>query len=304
MPKLSVLIPAWQEIYLQQTIDSLLENCGDIEIIVTLDGYWPNPPIKDDPRVILLHRKRAGMRDSINDAVAISTGEYLMKIDAHCSVCEGLDEIMLADIEDNWIAIPRRHRLDANRWAVKTDKDFIDYEYLAWPYNWKFLKSGRFGMHGLVWDERIASRINVLLDETMTFQGSCWVMKKEHFTERIGWMKTELYRTFSSEAQELGFPTWLDGGKIVVNKKGWYAHLWKGSGYCKKYFELYGQKYARQGKASARTGQKYTIDYWLHRTDLPFKHKSIDFLIEKFWPVPGWPSDPAKWREVPEGFKK
>lgn len=302
---LSIVIPANKEIYLNQTVsDVLAKAAGEIQVIVTLDGYWPKEKLVENPRLIYLHRRRRGMRDSINDAVAIAKGEWLMKLDAHCILCEGYDEILTSEIEKNWIVVPRRYGLDGKTWSVRTDKEPIDYEYLAWPYNWKFRKSGRTGMHGMPWDERIASRINKLLDENMMFQGSCYVMAKEHFTDRIGGLNSELYYTFSSEAQEIGLYTWLDGGKIVTNKRAWYAHMWKGSGYRQRYFELYGEKYARQGRTSAHIGQQFTIDYWLHRTDLPYKYKSIDWLIERFWPVPGWPSDPAKWREIPEDYKQ
>lgn len=301
---LSIVIPANKEIYLQETIDDVLvKAAGEIEIIVTLDGYWPRQVLKDDRRLTLIHRDRRGMRDSINDAIRIAKGEYIMKLDAHCMMCEGFDEILLSEIEDNWIVVPRRYGLDAKEWRVRTDKDPIDYEYLAWPYNWKFMKSGRHGMHGMPWDERTNNRIDRTLDENMTFQGSCWVMAKEHFIKRIGWMDSTNYYTFSSEAQELGMPTWLGGGKIITNKRAWYAHLWKGHGYVVLYREMFGERYARQGRQSAKKGQQYTIDYWLHRTDLPYKHRSIDWLIERFWPVPGWPSDPAKWREIPKDYK-
>ena len=75
MPILSVIIPARNELYLQKTIDGLLSNAaGDVEVIVILDGYWPDPDLKADPRLIVVHREKRGMRASINAGVDIARG--------------------------------------------------------------------------------------------------------------------------------------------------------------------------------------------------------------------------------------
>ena len=77
---ISVIIPARNEEYLQQTVDSLLEGAeGEVEIIVVLDGYWPNPPLKDDKRVVILHHTIArGMQGCVNEAARIAKGKYLL----------------------------------------------------------------------------------------------------------------------------------------------------------------------------------------------------------------------------------
>ena len=50
MTQLSVLIPARNEIFLNQTIENILSNMrGDTQIIAVCDGNWPDPPIKDNP---------------------------------------------------------------------------------------------------------------------------------------------------------------------------------------------------------------------------------------------------------------
>ena len=49
---LSIVIPSYKDPLLHKTVDSLLENAvGDIEIIVTLDGYWPDVPLKNNDRL-------------------------------------------------------------------------------------------------------------------------------------------------------------------------------------------------------------------------------------------------------------
>ncbi len=64
---LSIIVPSRNEKYLNKTIDDLLLKAeGDIEIIVVLDGYWPDPII-GDARVHYIHRgSPLGMRAGIS----------------------------------------------------------------------------------------------------------------------------------------------------------------------------------------------------------------------------------------------
>jgi hypothetical protein len=69
MASLSIVIPSRCDEFLQKTIDCLLEKAeGEVEIIVVLDGYWPDPPIKKHPQVIVVHHGTLhdsyGMRSS------------------------------------------------------------------------------------------------------------------------------------------------------------------------------------------------------------------------------------------------
>jgi glycosyltransferase involved in cell wall biosynthesis len=128
----SIVIPARNEQFLNKTIEELLSKShGEIEILVHLDGYWSEPI--GDPRVRYIHRgEPIGMRRGITSCVQIARGEYVMKIDAHCMVDEGFDVKLVADCEPNWVVIPRRKRLDAERWEVQdVGKPDVDYNYLV-----------------------------------------------------------------------------------------------------------------------------------------------------------------------------
>ena len=294
MKKLSIIIPARHELYLQQTIDDLLKKAsGEIEIITILDGYWPDPILKDDPRLIVIHREKHGMRSSINAGVAVAKGDYIMKIDAHCMFSEGYDEVLKAECDKDWVVIPRRYSLevDADPWTVRWHRPFVDYEYLSWPWH-PGIKV--FGIVGAVWDARIEDRINFLLDENLTFQGSCWFTPKEFFLNRIGKLDDEGYGTFIGEAQEIGLKVWLGGGKVMTNKKVWYGHLWKGQPYREKYKARYGVPYTRIGPTEFKNGNKYSVDYWLNNRWEKHIH-TIEWLIDKFWPIPTWPEKRGEW---------
>ena len=73
MDKTSIAIPSRNEQFLTPTIKDLLAKArGDIEIIVALEGYWPDEMV-DDPRVHYIHSERPrGMRGAINACAAVA----------------------------------------------------------------------------------------------------------------------------------------------------------------------------------------------------------------------------------------
>ena len=207
-PKVSIILPARHELYLAQTVNDLMRNTGDVEVIVVLDGYWPRQLPADDKRLVIIHREQRGMRASINAGAAAAKGKYLLKLDAHCRVAEGFDETLAANCEDNWVITPRRYSLDLDAWDVKRYRPFVDYEYLCHPERMKkVVQHSRVGLHAWVWDQRTIERIHKDFDENMTFQGSCWFMTRAHYWERIGGLSDEGYGTFVGEAQEIGLKT-------------------------------------------------------------------------------------------------
>ena len=288
MGKLSVIIPSRNEQFLSNTIEDIFAKAaGDIEIIAVLDGYWPDPPLTDNSNLILIHRGHPrGMRNAINSAASIAKGEYVMKVDAHCMFAEGFDEVLKTDCDDDWVVIPRRKRLDAENWCPREDgRKPIDYEFLGYPY-WK---PHHMGMHGTIWGKRTQERMNnpeYDIDDNMAFQGSCWFTTKDHFWNRIEGLQEEGYGTFIGEPQEIGNKTWLGGGRLIINKKTWYAHLHKGKQYGRGYY---------MNKNETTAGNLYSANYWM-RNLWPNRIHDIDWLVEKFWPVPSWPEDRDLWR--------
>jgi len=286
---ISVIIPSRNERFLYKTVNDILtKSKGPIEVIVVLDGYWvPPEEIIADKRVVYLHHGESkGMRACINEAANIARGEYLMKSDGHCMFDEGFDVKLKDGVDeytsrldgapgsDNWIVIPRRHRLDAENWALQdVGKPPVDYEYLSSPAD--------AGVKGNIWNQRTLERMNkpeYMIDENMSFQGSCWFMTRHHYLDRLGGMSEVGYGTFVREAQEIGLKTWLGGGKVYTNKNTWYAHLHKGKTYGRGYF-------IDKGKMDA--GNKYCDDYWFNNRWYDAIH-DLAWLIERFSPVPTW----------------
>lgn len=279
----SIVIPSRNEKFLNQTINDLLAKArGEIEIIVIADGYWPEPVV--DSRVHYIHRGVShGMRNGINSAVAIAKGKYIMKIDAHCMVDEGFDIKLKENIEPNWIVIPRRKRLDAFNWCVKdVGKPDVDYEYLSYPDNPNDF--GGAGLNGRIWTERALERKDTMIDDSPASQGSCWFMHRDYFYE-LELMDEENYGTFWCESQELAFKAILSGGRYVINKNTWYAHLHKGK-------EI-GRGYTLSETALIQ-GRGQTMKYFSGQKIWHKQKYPLSYLLDQYPLMPGWPENAVR----------
>lgn len=280
-----------------KTVDDLYNKAaGDIEVIVVLEGYWPTVLPRERPTLKYLHRGTPmGLRHAFNSGAQIATGKYLMKVDAHCMFGEGWDEILQNDCDDNWVVIPSRYSLDAENWAIlNTGKARVDYHFLCYPF------TDEPGLHGVQWDQRRRARSGnpeYDIDEEMSFQGSCAFMTREHFFKRVEMMDTDPrhYGTFIEEPQEIGLKTQLRGGKVMVNKKTWYAHLHKG--------KQYGRGYS-MSKRELIDGAIWSVDFWTNNR-LPDRVHDFEWLIDHFWeqsgPIPTWPEN---WHDTFDAARK
>lgn len=294
--KVSVIIPSRNEEFLNKTIEDLLVKAqGDIEVIAVLDGWWPEevkreywstPKVIKDSRVTYIHKSTPqGMRAAINSASALSKGKYLMKVDAHCMFDEGFDVKLKQDCDENWVVIPSRYSLDPEKWETNKGRPRRDYHYLCFPEKGK---AHDWGMHGVEWLERgkLRSDPKYDIDDNMSFQGSSWFMHKKWFTDFLGGMSEDpIYAGWAQEPTEIGNKTWLGGGRVVVNKKTWYAHLHKGKAYPRSY---------DTNEKQIIEGHNYAAKYWMNNMWENRIH-NISWLVEKFWPVPTWPEDRKLW---------
>ena len=235
-----------------------------IEIIAVLDGYWmDSEDIVQDKRVNYIHYSEPrGMRNAINSAVKLSKGEYILKTDAHCMFSQGYDVGLKSRCNDNWIIVPRRYRLDPEKWEILHDgRPPIDYMYLDNE------------LHGRIWDKYN----NRELDYLMSSQGSCWFMKRSYFDE-LELMDEKHYGTFFGEFQEIGLKCWLSGGNVMVNKNVYYAHWHKpkdvGRGYS-------------LNKEDGKKAEEY-VKGWISKKMFDKQIYDFKWLIDKFKPVPTW----------------
>lgn len=281
--KLSIIIPTYREPYLNKTIDSLLAGAEDIEIIPVIDACPLEEPIREDKRIKpIFLEKNQGMRGAINAGIEKAQGEYLMKIDAHCVIEKGYEK--LTEFPENWLMIPRRYPLNEEKWDRDEKGRIKDYHYLSFPgtddpkYGFSFQVQPLFGKTGPD------------IDDTMTFQGSCWLANRDYFMKHVSFLDSGFYGTFAQEQQEIGLKYWLGGGAIKVNKNVWYAHLFKK----KRHYDS--AKFSTRHKKDIEhiRGNEYSTKHWMDNEEPGMIHP-FSWLVEKFWPLPRWEEN---WQEI------
>lgn len=280
MSKISILIPSRNEKYqnITRTLKSIYANAtGDYEVIVGFDGKPDYGLIEDEKLKVITFPSIVGIKTNINAMAAMATGKYIYKSDAHCSVGKGFDEILQADMQDDWIVTPRFYVLNGDTWQWQDDR-FYDYFYLSSPFTDP--KGFRFKAGGH-WPERTAERLlsHPTIDETPQIHGSGWFMTRDRFFELGGFPNIDPHG-HSQEPIWLGLKNWLAGGKVMVNKKTWYAHLHqdnKNRGY-------------HMGKEQEVRSYDIAANYWVgdkwHERKYDFK-----WFVDKFMPMPSWPDN-------------
>lgn len=281
--RVSIVMPSRNERHLQRTIDSLLTNAaGDVEVIVMLDGGpWPDPPLRDDPRVVIVrHNEPAGMRPCINEGAQIASGQYLMKCDAHCIFAPGYDAALKAECDVDWIVVPTRHSLDQVVWvregegAAVRGRDF-NYSILTYPFLASMYGAG---FHAVTFSQQQNRAINAQraqypVDDILGAQGSCWFQRTAYFLSFPPLDHQALY--FYSENQEVTLRVLATGGRAVVNKRTWYAHAHKGKD---------------NVGADGRVGRGFYLDV---------RKKRASELCVVNWCLNGWP---AEWGRAIRSF--
>jgi glycosyltransferase involved in cell wall biosynthesis len=236
MELVSVIIPSRKERFLNDTLREVYDKfMGNFEVIVTLDG-------KDEERLpwvqYIYNERPKGMRTAINQAVDIAKGKYIMKLDAHCMLDEGIDLKLVADHKPKWVQIPRRKRLNAHLWKIDKDKPVVDYMYNNSDFKGIANRGANID----------PEKKKVLIDDTEIFQGSCYFVDREYFLG-LGLLDDENFSSNGHESQEIAIKVRHDGGRIKRNKKTWYAHARIGRYYVadteksRKYIKTYAKKY-------------------------------------------------------------
>ena len=116
------------------------------------------------------------------------------------------------------------------------------------------------------------------LTETMSLQGSCWMLTREKYWE-LG-VCDEKFGGWGSQGIEVACKTWLSGGRVIVNHKTWYAHLFRTQG--GDFSFPYPIRNKDQKKAQAYAKDLFFNNKW------PQQVHPLSWLVEKFWPVKGW----------------
>lgn len=308
---LSVLIPARNEEHLNETVLDGLANSSDAtEFIVILDEELPDVSLDRHPRVTVSYEKTSiGQRAATNQAARLSSATYVMKADAHVSFAPGFDvELIKTAQELGPLAtqIPSQRNLHAFNWKCLgcggqqyqgPRPDLGNHPPGCPTCNAKHTQGGPFEkvrvwkprrgtttsawcfdhtMHFNYWSAA-GGRQTQDIEPVMTSLGACFFMRRDRFFE-IGGLD-EAHGSWGQYGVEIACKSWLSGGTHVVNKRTWFAHLFRTQ-------PGYGFPYPLHGSDQEKA-RKHSRDLWWHNgwsgQTLP-----LSWLVEQFAPVPGW----------------
>lgn len=303
MADLTIIIPSRNELFLKRTLDDILANIrGDTDIIAVLDGQWSPTPIPDHERLYIIYNAQSvGQRAACNQAARMTDAKYLMKVDAHCAFDEGFDTKMLEAMQDDFTMAPVMKNLHAFDWVCNacghrtyqgpkrcgkchSEDVIMDVVWIAKPSPnstaYRFDKT----LHFQYWGEYKRKQVGDIV-ETMSLQGSCFMVTREKYHELD--LCDENFGSWGQQGVEVACKTWLSGGRVIVNKRTWYAHMFRTQGGFSFPYPISGNQinHAREYSRNLFVENKWD------KAKRPFS-----WIIEHFAPVPDWdtPQVPKK----------
>jgi glycosyltransferase involved in cell wall biosynthesis len=301
---LSVLIAARNEPWLTHTIESVLaQRRSSTEVIVVADGAWPVVAVPDHPSVSLIyHAESIGQRAAINQAARLAHGRFVMKLDAHCTLDEGFDVKLIqpydaGELGPEVTSIPRMFNLHVFDWVctcgkityqgpapsvcVECDSVEVPAQIMRWEPRWNRRSDFfRFDhtLHFQYWgscEKRPESSGD--LADVMSMLGAAWLMPRDWFWQLGGC--DEAHGSWGQMGTELACKSWLSGGRLVVNKRTWFSHLFRTQ-------PGFGMPY-HLSEAQVERARGYSRDLWLNNR-WSEQVRPLSWLIDKFAPIPGW----------------
>jgi glycosyltransferase involved in cell wall biosynthesis len=312
--ELSILIPARNEEFLAKTIEDIIENSeAETEVIATLDGVWAEPSITQHPKVnVIFVPEAVGQRAATNLAAKLSKGKYLMKVDAHCAFDKGFDRKMLEffkEVGDDVTAVPVMRNLHVfdwkcnncgKKWYQDNKPECCDSCNRGDKIRRKMLWIPRRGTHSTTYcfnaeprfmyfqefkqrDVYIKDKAEKGYTESMSLQGSCFMSSREKYFDLP--LCDEEVGNWGNQGIEVACKTWLSGGRVLVNHNTWYAHLFRTK-------QNFGFPWPVSGRDQQKVKARVKALFWENRWDK--KIRPVSWLVEKFWPVPGWTDQDLK----------
>ena len=315
--ELSVIIPANNEEFLARTIQDILEKKrAKTEVIAVLDGKWADPQIPQHPDVNVIYVPESiGQRKATNLGVRLSKAEFIMKLDAHCMWDEGYDEKMIQGFRKvgkdvTMVGIMRNlHVYDwkCYKCGKKVYQDVVPVcpdcgtkmrKKMVWePRRGTRSRSYCFDSepHFAYFNEyknteKYKKELETGFTETMSLQGSCWMLSRERYLEYMP-VREEI-GSWGNEGIEMACREWLSGGKCLVNHSTWYAHCFRTKG------NVFGFPYPQSGREVQRT--KKNVWDMIVNGKCPNQMLPASWLIERFMPVADWTPDKLKELKIKE----
>ena len=205
---ISAIIPARQEPYINKTIESLYDNAlGEIEVIVVLDGEAA--PVDERAKVIF-HPKPLGRRVCMNEGAAIARGEFLLHIDAHCSMTPEWDNKLSESCKGETVVVSLVSMMDENTWKIKPKHNYT-FVYLD-----ENLVERWWGKYKRLEDCQVT-------EETMALTGCGWMIRRDYYLSLGGC--DESLGHLGHLGPEWALKVWCNGGKLLLRTDVYCGHV-------------------------------------------------------------------------------
>ena len=228
--KYSIIIPAFNEQkYLNRTVDNFLKTAkGKVEVIVVLNGYEQEV---DERAKIISRTNNDGERIAMNEAAKIADGNYLMRIDGHCTIePEGWDLMMV---------------------EAMTPKRIVTAPITAIDQNWRKL-SGWYAFCKLLptMEEKWVSKKKYdTIEKNMAFTGCGFMIAKDFYWSFGG--ADESLPKMGAIGPEFALRAWMEGDGVYTRTDVLIGHIFGIGGYDnsgvtitrKRLQEKYGNRY-------------------------------------------------------------
>lgn len=298
---LTVVIPARAERWVTETVIDVLAASGpQTTVLVVLDEDWPETDIPSHPRLDIIRVPKArGQRAATNLGIRTTRTRYVMKLDAHCAMAPGFDEELMRTAETlgpRTIQIPLQYNLHVfNR--VCRACGFTEDMGPTWP-NCPQCKAAGTMTREVVWQRRMGRRTSGwMFDKDLHFQywgewsdrhadvevhdvmsclGACWVVDREWYWS-VGGLD-EAHGSWGQMGTELACKAWLSGGRMVCNKRTWFAHMFRTQG------GDFGFPYPLSGK-EVSAARAHSRKLWMEGT-WPQAVRPLGWLLAHFQPFP------------------
>ncbi|NLE59865.1 MAG: glycosyltransferase family 2 protein [Planctomycetes bacterium] len=325
MSDLSILIPARREMFLNRTIQDILDHAqGDTEVIAVIDGEerlepehtfrggpepeWRGQVTKQDDVTILRQgtvlarvvrlEQAIGQRAATNFACRMSDAKYVMKVDAHCSFDQGFDVKLLAGMQDDWTVVSIMRNLHAFDWVCPSGHR--RYQGPSGPC----AICGEPTMMDVVWRAKHSPQSKAYcFDAEPHFQYFAEFSKRPEgegpLSETMSlqgscWLLTR-ERYWALDISDEAFGSWGSQG-IEVSVKTWLS-----GGRCMvNHNTWYSHLFRTQGSdfsfpypisGNQVSHAKEQARKLFFESQWPGAVRPLSWLVERFWPVPGWTTE-------------
>ena len=291
--------------FLARTIEDIIQHAeAETEIIAVLDGQWAEPGIPQHPMVNVIYVPESiGQRAATNIAARLAKGKYVAKVDAHCTFEQGFDRKMLDAFKElgddvtmapvmknlyafDWICPDGHTRYQGPsgpckdcgkettrdmKWFAKTRPNSASFCFDAEPHFQYFNEYTRT-------EKFLKDREATGYTETMSLQGSFFMCSRAKYFELN--LSDENFGSWGNQGIEVACKTWLSGGRVMINHKTHYAHMFRTQG------GDFGFPYHQSGSEVQKTKAKVKDLFFNNKWDKQVH--PLSWLVERFWPIKGW----------------